>query len=88
MPTIDSLALEFLKADQVSAASFRVIDALQDFRPAVQVASVAALFVLLCEHYQIAYPQEELGRASRILNDSENFDTTNAIRRYIREGLR
>lgn len=87
MTKLDPLDFGFLRAQDVSTAAFKVIDALQDMKPAVQVTAVTALFLLLCEHYQVEYPTEEMTRALRLLNAAENFDTTRAIRQYIRKEL-
>jgi hypothetical protein len=56
----------------VTQGAFRVLTALQS-RPEFLVASVAALFILICERWQIR-PTVALDAASRMLKDSRKRD--------------
>lgn len=88
MPKLDPISLGMLAPEEMSVASFRVIDAVQDYHPAARVASVASLFLLLCEHYGLCI-RDALENADRLLRDSDkqDRDTTRAIKAYIQKEM-
>lgn len=85
---LDPMSLGMLTPEGTSIAAFRVIDAVQSERPAAQVASVASLFLLLCEHYGLCI-RETLELADRLLRDADkqDRDTTRAVKAYIEKEL-
>ena len=69
--------------------SYRVVDTIQDARPAEQVNAVALLFLLVCEHYGVNVRQE-LERVDHIVAElrKTNDPTFRALEEYIRGELK
>lgn len=73
----------------VIALAYRVIDTVQDNRPAEQVNSMALLFLLVCAHYGVDV-RNELARADHIVEElrKTNDPTFRALEEYIRGELK
>lgn len=75
--------------EPVIALAYRVIDTVQDSRPAEQVNSMALLFLLVCAHYGVNV-RNELDRADHIIEElrKTNDSTFRALEGYIRGELK
>ena len=73
---------------QVCLGSMAIIDRIQSEPPHVQMASMAATFLMLCDHWKVK-PQEAFTAVTNMMNHAEGrrveFD---AVASYIAEELR
>lgn len=83
---IDPAAMGFMSPSRVFRAAFKAVDALQDEPPAVQVAALSMLFVLLCAQRGVN-PANQLSRIERLLADYSHMETAEAVKQYIAKEL-
>lgn len=76
--------LYMVDRDEVAKAAFRVTNTLQTLDPAVQLAGVAVMFNLLCDHYSIR-PATAMEMADRVRLDQDNreIEQIRALRHFM-----
>lgn len=71
----------------VSNASMAVITTIQDMQPHVQMAALAATFLLLSDHWKVA-PQEAFAAVKNLMNHAEGRRPEfNAVAAYMEAEL-
>lgn len=80
--------LNHVNLEETCQVSFKVIDALQDDKPGVQVAASAILFLLMCRKNSLD-PRKALEVAGNVIADGliQNNMHLNALRHYLKEDI-